>query len=114
WTRLSPRDPNRGGWSSKMTPPTGRTTPESTAAATVSGTDSKDFRPEHHKPKPLRASNLELERTGKPSLADHRGRCQHRATQRATPKRSCPTAAPRVASKSCTAVVLDQKSSLAT
>ncbi|KAG2543723.1 hypothetical protein PVAP13_9NG756900 [Panicum virgatum] len=94
-----------------MTPPTGRTTPESAAATTVSRTDGKDFRPEHPKPKPLRASSPELERTGKPSQADHRGRCQHRATPtcRAETKLSSCSHTPRVASKSCTAVGLDQR-----
>lgn len=45
------RTPNKGGWSSKMTPPTGKTTPEGAAAIAVSMTGGQYFRPEHPDPR---------------------------------------------------------------
>ena len=106
---LSPRDPNRDGRSLKMPPPMGRTTPEGTAGITVSKTGGQGLSP--------RASQPKATARVQPENGMH-GETQPRRTteggavavppQHAVLGRSCPTAAPHVASKSRAAVVPDQ------
>ena len=45
------RTPNKGGWSSKITPLMGRTTPKGTAAIAFSMTGGQDFHPKHPDPR---------------------------------------------------------------